>query len=165
MKKPLNVPLRVKHFNNQIVDKDALILFDESYLFADPNNPNDYFTDLYKRALAKGRVLEEKNGWYTLYKNSKKKKVIVQGQSYLHILFYLEKRAQAKCDKWLDDLNEEGNKDSHLTLEEFEAKYGISSDEPEEEASEEPSSKGFELEEKDGVTFIKNTTFVISKIL
>jgi hypothetical protein len=191
MKKPYNVPLRVKHFNNQIKQKEGKIKFSKS-LGSDKNNPMNYTSILFEHKIKNDHVLEVSESSARLFRvfYSGEKSLVAEAQSFLHLLFYLAYQynqniqqlksaiiAKAKEDRAKKIAQA---KEEKIKAKEAKAKakqlstgqpnlfdFAIGLEKQEKEAAPESGKKpvGFELEERDGVTFIKNTNFVLSKFL
>lgn len=173
--KTTNLPLRVRHFNKQIWDEEGKIYFDP-LPGNTQNNPLDYTSNLYQRYIQEGAVLEVQNGWYRLYANNRKTKIEAQGQSFLHLLYYLAYNEQQALKAWAEEQNALEDATFEARQQELEALEAEA--EAEETASEqanqtnqnaalktEASEKPLEWEEIDGVTYLKGTKFVLSKFL
>ena len=86
----INVPLRVKHFNAQIKQKEGKLRFNKA-LGKDKDNPLNYTSSLLEEALANQGTLEvqEKDvRLYGTYPNGEKY-LLADAQSFLHLLYYL----------------------------------------------------------------------------
>ncbi|MFC6996373.1 hypothetical protein [Rufibacter roseus] len=149
MEKHNNIPLRVEAYNRQFKNSESKIFIKEG---ADPFEATSYSSQLYEKYVQKGGFLEVKDGMYLfIWKIIHPMGIRVRALNFLQVLAYLEFYDELLKEKHLKAMavikqHNEREKAKQLT-------------------KEEESQKKIELEEKDGVTFIKNTNFVISKIM
>ncbi|WP_205501499.1 hypothetical protein [Rufibacter psychrotolerans] len=140
-----NLLLRVAAYNRQFKNIESKIFLNEG---TNPNEASNYTSLLYERYLSKGAILEVKNGLFLFYwKLIHPAGIFIRGLNFLQVLAYLE---------YYDELRNNKIKEAMAILKEYNER---------EKANNNEEKKGFELEERDGVTFIKNTNFVISKIM
>jgi hypothetical protein len=163
MKKPTNLSLRVQHFNKQIWDKEGKIYFDAN-LESNQNDPLNYTSILYQTYMQEGSVLDIQDGWYKLYTDKGKTEIEVQGQSFLHILYYLAYKEQEALKEWAEEQNAREDatfEERKKEMEALEADEDAAKTQKQDNLKEE---KPLEFVEINGVTFLKGTNFVISKI-
>ncbi|WP_210489631.1 hypothetical protein [Rufibacter aurantiacus] len=149
MNKPYPLPLRVMAYNRQFKNNESLIFLKEG---ADPNEASSYTSLLYQRYLGEGAALEREGG---LYLFSRKiihpAGMLIRALTFLQVLFYLE---------YYDELRKKRLLETTALIKKYHEEQKAKK-----LAKEQEETKGFELEEREGVTFIKNTNFVLSKLM
>ncbi|RNI22607.1 hypothetical protein [Rufibacter latericius] len=153
MRKPYNIPLRVRAYNKHFKTKESEIFLKVEA--KDPYEATNYTSLLYERYLQEGAKLEIKGGMHYLYW-----KLIHPGGLYLKALNFLQVLAYLD---YYETLRQNKRNAAIAVLNAYNERER-SKQQTAEKAKEE-ESKGFSYEEKNGVTFIKGTNFVISKIL
>ncbi|RNI22599.1 hypothetical protein [Rufibacter latericius] len=155
MRKPYNNPLRIKAYNRQFKNSEAEIFLIEHA--TDPGEGTNYTSLLYERYLREGAILEVKGGMYFFYR-----KLIHPGGMYFRALNFLQVLAYLE---YYDTLRQNKINGAKAIIMKMNEEAKAKQIEKEQEKATKEESKGFSLEEREGVTFIKGTNFVLSKIM
>ncbi len=151
--KPINLPLRVAAYNKQFKTEDAIIYLKEG---ASPHEMTSYSSKLFERYQQEGTLLEVENGMIRFHKRlGGIGGLNLRAMNFLQVLAYLEyfEDWRVKRMENIKDLLQKKNAEAENIKAEKAAK------------EKEAASKPLEFEERNGVTFLKGTNFVISKIL
>lgn len=153
MNKQTNLPLRVAAYNKRFKTEAARIYLK---LGADPSEPTGYTSKLYEQYVGEGTLLENEDGMYRFHKRlGGIGGLNLRALNFLQVLAYLE-----YFEEWRVARVEATTALLKKRKEEAEKA------EAEQNAKEkEAAGKPLEFEEKNGVTYLKGTNFVLSKIV